>query len=99
MFLEQYVDEIQALCQKHKVKSLYAFGSVLTSQFSDKSDIDLVVDIDSIDPIDYAENYFDFKFSLEELLMKNIDLLEGKAISNPFLKKSIDNSKTPVYVR
>jgi uncharacterized protein len=36
-----------ALCQIHKVKYLYAFGSSVTDRFDyDKSDIDLLVEID-----------------------------------------------------
>jgi predicted nucleotidyltransferase len=36
------------------VKNLFVFGSVLTPQFNENSDIDFIVDIDSTDPIDYG---------------------------------------------
>ena len=39
----------------------------------------------------------DFKFSLEDLFNRDIDLLEEKAIKNPFFKQSIDNSKKIIY--
>jgi len=97
MYLERYIGEIRILCKKSKVRNLYVFGSVLTDKFSDKSDIDLIVDIDSDDPIDYADNYFNLKFALEELLSRRIDLLENKAIKNPLLRENIDNSKTLLY--
>jgi uncharacterized protein len=97
MYLERYIGEIRMLCKKNKVSALYVFGSVLTDKFSDKSDIDLIVDIDSSDPIDYADNYFNLKFALEELLSRRIDLLENKAIKNPLLRENIDNSKTLLY--
>ena len=45
-FFSKYRPSIIALCEKHKVKRLFAFGSVLTSRFTEKSDIDLVVDFD-----------------------------------------------------
>ncbi len=67
MYLDKYTNEITNLCIKNKVKSLYVFGSVLTNKFSTKSDIDLVVDIDSNDPFEYADNYFNLKFSLQDL--------------------------------
>jgi len=97
MFLEIFKEEISALCQQNKVKNLYVFGSVLTDRFTDSSDIDLIVDIDSNDPLDYADNYFNLKFALEDLLNRQIDLLENKAIRNPYLRESIDNSKTLLY--
>jgi len=97
MYLEKYKKDIIILCQKNKVKSLYVFGSILTDRFTDKSDIDLIVDIDSIDPLDYADNYFNLKFALEELLNRQIDLLENKAIKNPYLRDNIDSSKILLY--
>ena len=59
-------------------------GSVLTDKFNDKSDIDLLVDIDSNDPLDYADYYFNLKFALQELIKRPIDLLESKAMKNPY---------------
>jgi predicted nucleotidyltransferase len=97
MYLDKYIGEIRILCRENKVKNLYVFGSVLKGTFTDKSDIDLIVDIDSTDPLEYADNYFNLKFALEELLNRQIDLLENKAIRNPYLRKNIDNSKTLLY--
>lgn len=50
MYLDKYKKDIQRLCKRNKVRSLYVFGSVLNERFNEKSDIDLVVDIDSNDP-------------------------------------------------
>lgn len=97
MYLDPFKNQIIKLCKKHKVKHLFAFGSVLTSKFSDKSDVDLLVDINYKDPIKYAENYFDLKFQLEDLLKRKIDLLEERGIRNPYLKENIDNSKLLIY--
>jgi len=99
MFLDRYTNEIYTLCLKNKVKSLYVFGSVLTERFSEKSDIDLVVDIDSSDPFDYSESYFNLKFALQDLFRRPIDLLENKAIKNPYIRRNIDRSKSLVYAR
>jgi len=76
---------------------LYVFGSVLTDKFNDKSDIDLLVDIDSNDPLVYADNYFNLKFALQELFKRPIDLLESKAMKNPYIIRNIDNSKFLIY--
>ena len=97
MYLESFIGEIRLLCQKNRVKSLYVFGSVLTDRFTDKSDIDLIVDIDSIDPLEYSDFYFNLKFALEELLRREIDLLESRALKNPYLIDNINQSKTLLY--
>lgn len=99
MYLDKYNHEISNLCLQNKVKSLYVFGSVLTEKFNDQSDIDLVVDIDSSDPFDYADSYFNLKFALQDLFRRPIDLLENKAIKNPYIRQNIDHSKSLIYAR
>jgi predicted nucleotidyltransferase len=59
----------------------------------------MIVDIDTQDPIDYSDNYFALKFQLENILKRQVDLLESKSVKNPFLKKQIDNTKVLVYGR
>jgi predicted nucleotidyltransferase len=97
MYLESYIDQINKLCENHKVRQLFAFGSVIDDRFTESSDIDLMVDFQIVDPLDYAENYFALKFSLEELLKRPIDLLEQKAIHNKYLLQSINKSKRLIY--
>ena len=87
-FFVQYYPGIIALCKMYKVKRLFAFGSVLTNRFTDKSDIDWVVDFD---------NFFDLKYALEKLLGRKVDLLEEQAIRNPYLKEDIDMTKKLIY--
>ena len=76
---------------------MYAFGSVLTNRFNNNSDIDLIVDIDSSNPLEYADCYFNLKFALQDLLNRPIDLLENKAVRNDYLRQKIDNSKQLIY--
>ena len=95
--IEAVISEISNLCKLHKVKQLYVFGSVLTEDFNSESDIDLIVDFQQIPVEDYADNYFDFKFSLQNILNRPIDLLEQKAIKNPYFLKNINQHKQLIY--
>lgn len=95
--IQKYSEQIQALCIQHNVRTLFAFGSVLSDKFNSKSDIDLIVDIADSDPFTYTDNYFDLKFKLENLFNRPVDLLENKALKNPYLKKEIDTTKVLVY--
>jgi predicted nucleotidyltransferase len=97
--IDTYKNQIQRLCETHKVKALYSFGSVNTKNFTKDSDIDLLVDFKIDDPIEYTDNYFDLKFELEKILKRPIDLLESKALKNPFLKERINKTKVLVYER
>jgi hypothetical protein len=95
--IQEHTDEINSLCQSHKVKQLYAFGSVLTDKFNTNSDIDLIVDFLQLDLLEYADNYFDLKFALEMVFKRKIDLLEEKAIRNPFFKQAIKEQRQLLY--
>ena len=95
--IDQNIEIIHDLCTRHKVARLFVFGSVITNRLKKNSDIDLIVDFRDIDAYDYADNYFDLKFSLENLFNRNVDLLEDKAINNPYLRQSIDSTKQLIY--
>ena len=95
--IHQNIEFINALCKSHKVKSLYASGSVLTDKFNEKSDIDLIVNFSDVQLLDYADNYFDLKFSLEDTFKRSVDLLEEKAIKNPYFKKAIEKNRQLIY--
>ena len=95
--IDNNIEKIKVLCDKHKVDKLFIFGSVLTDQFEKSSDVDFLVDFTDVRLYDYADNYFDLKASLEKLLKRQVDLLEDKAIKNPYLRKSIDSSKQLIY--
>ena len=96
-FLEDHIMDITKLCENHKVKYLYAFGSVFTETFNEKSDVDLVVDFQSLDVLEYADNYYDLKFSLEDTLKRSVDLLEEKAIKNPYFKQNLYKQRQLIY--
>ena len=92
--------DFDALCKNHKVKYLYAFGSSVTERFDfNKSDIDLLVEIDSNDPIDRGEKLLSLWDLFEVFFRRKVDLLTDSSIVNPFLRKSIDSTKVLIYYR
>lgn len=95
--IEKNINSIAILCNRHKVGKLFVFGSVLTDKFKKSSDIDFLVDFTDVDLYNYADNYFGLKESLEALFKRQVDLLEDKAIKNPYLRQSIDSSKKLIY--
>lgn len=90
-------DNIRQLCIKYNVKSLFAFGSVTTDQFTDDSDIDLLVSFMPMSPEDYADAYLDLADSFEALLKKPIDLVTEKSLRNPYFIESINKTKSKIY--
>ncbi|MFA6945226.1 MAG: nucleotidyltransferase domain-containing protein [Pedobacter sp.] len=95
--MENHTATIARLCKSQKVKSLYASGSVLTDKFNNESNIDLIVDFKPVDVLEYADNYFDLKFALQDAFKRSIDLLEEKTIKNPFPRNSVNKQIKITY--
>jgi len=80
------------------VKYLYAFGSSTNEKFDPmSSDIDLLVEIDSPDPIDRGEKLLSLWDMFENFFNRKVDLMTESSIRNPYLKKSIDSTKVLIY--
>ncbi|QEK52050.1 nucleotidyltransferase [Pedobacter aquae] len=88
--------QIRELCKVNKVKSLFAFGSVIRDDYNESSDIDLVVDFDEQDPYKYTDLYFNLKTKIEEILTKQIDLLEERGIKNRIFKQELESTKVKI---
>lgn len=96
--IARYKNEFRALCQQHKVKYLYAFGSSTSDRFNkDSSDFDLLVEIDDPDPVERGEKLMSLWDNLEILFHRKVDLLTLSSIRNPFLRESIDSTKILIY--
>jgi hypothetical protein len=89
--------EFIELCKSHKVKELYAFGSVVNGNVTDKSDIDLLVDIDEINPVSKGKLILSLYNKFEKLFNKKVDLLTFNSIRNPVLEEYIGTSKKLIY--
>jgi predicted nucleotidyltransferase len=89
--------EFIELCKVHKVKELYAFGSVINGNFNKASDIDLIVEIDEMNPLFRGKLLLSLYTKFEKLFNKKVDLLTFDSIRNPTLEEYINNSKKLVY--
>ena len=91
-------NEFIALCKSHDVEVLYAFGSSTNDKFKEESsDIDLLVELKTKDPIKRGENLLDLWDKFENFFQRKVDLLTNSSIRNPILRKSIDSSKIVIY--
>ena len=91
-------EQLYHLCRQHKVAKLYLFGSALTEKFDvEKSDLDFMVELLPMEPLENGETLMAFWANLESLFPRKIDLLTGRALNNPFLIKEIAETKNLVY--
>ncbi|MFC6267135.1 nucleotidyltransferase family protein [Frigoriflavimonas asaccharolytica] len=94
---DKNINLIKQFCELYNVRTLSTFGSVNTDQFNTNSDIDFLVDFNETDPFKYSDLYFQFKQKLENLLKRQIDLIEDRAVKNSYFRKELNETKVLIY--
>jgi predicted nucleotidyltransferase len=98
--IDQHIHQIIKICSDHQVEQLFIFGSVKTDQFNDQSDVDILIQFSpEVNPLDYFNNYMDFKEKLESVLNREVDIIENQAVRNPIFRKILDRDKVLIYER
>ena len=96
--IAQHTDDIAEICRRHHVKRLEVFGSAAVGDFNPQSsDIDFLVDYHLLPPGKHADAYFGLLDDLQSIFGRSIDLVEDKAIENPYFRKSVDATRETVY--
>ncbi len=96
-FLDDKKKALFEVCQKYKVKNLYAFGSVVTPRFNDESDVDFLVNFHDDQIADPFINFFEMIESLEHLFGRKVDLVDESAITNPYFRQEVLSRRQLVY--
>lgn len=94
------VHDIRDACKKHHVKTLYLIGSATNPEyFSTNSDIDLLYTFNKseIPESEYADNFFDLLFFLEDIFKRKVDLVPEEKLTNPYFIDSINHQKEAIY--
>jgi predicted nucleotidyltransferase len=96
--LEQRRGAIDKLCREFHVRKLEVFGSAANGAFDPvKSDLDFLVDFEPMPPGDHARSYFGLLFALEDMFGRKIDLVESRAVTNPYFLRSLECTRIPLY--
>ncbi len=95
LYLAKYQIDIDKICKKYQVKSLTVFGSALSNDFEDTSDIDFLIELNTAE--NGVSRYMNVKFELEKLFERPVDLVMPKAIKNSRIKKYIFSNTKEVY--
>jgi predicted nucleotidyltransferase len=96
--INAYKSQLAELCQKYGVRRLELFGSAAQGRFDPQhSDVDFVVDFAEEHVLGAFEQYFGFKEALEQLFERPVDLVEEKAIRNPYFRQAIAQDRRRIY--
>ena len=91
-------EKLSNLCAAYGVKRLELFGSASRSDFDlEKSDLDFLVEFADTDDLGAFDRYFGLKEDLEQLFQRPVDLVEVKAIRNPYFRQAVEQDKVWVY--
>jgi predicted nucleotidyltransferase len=96
--ISKKLSEIRTLCQEHKVRELYVFGSRGKGGHPRKdSDFDLMVEIDEPDPVDRGQLLLSLYMKFEKLFNQKVDLITPGSIKNPVFEEYVGTSKQLIY--
>lgn len=83
---------IVQFCKKHHIVSLALFGSILTPQFSSKSDVDILVKFDK-KHIPSLLDMVDMEEELTEMVGRKVDLRTAEDLSRYFRDEVVAKAK------
>ncbi|MCD4654848.1 nucleotidyltransferase domain-containing protein [bacterium] len=96
--IDKNISKLKKLCVQYQVTRLDIFGSACTDRFDPtESDLDFLVDFLPLPPGKHADCYFDLLSALQDLFGHSIDLVEVKAIQNPYFQESIEKTRIMLY--
>ncbi|MEQ8239299.1 MAG: nucleotidyltransferase domain-containing protein [Cyclobacteriaceae bacterium] len=93
---EKQVTSIKTYFRDKPIMKAYLFGSYARGEANEKSDIDLLIELDPEIPI--GLEFAQFKIDLVELLASDVDLVTTNGVSK-YLKPLIDRDKIMLYER
>ena len=96
--ITQHRQGLDALCRRFSVRRLRLFGSGASGEFDlARSDIDLLVDFAEPVEMNPFRQFIDLKLELERLLGRDVDLVEEKAVTNPYFRANAEAQAVLLY--
>jgi hypothetical protein len=96
--VESKRDDVIRLCRRYHVRRLELFGSAAGRGFrAAGSDLDFLVEFHGVPEGERANCYFGLLEALEALFGRPVDLVEAKAIENPYFRESVARSSEVLY--
>ena len=88
---------VRYIAASHRVARLEAFGSAVTGRLQKASDVDLLVVFKPMSVQEHGNHYFGLKYDLEDALGRPVDLVELRAVTNPYFLAAIEAERVLLY--
>jgi uncharacterized protein len=90
--------ELAQLCTQYHVRRLELFGSAAGERFDpDTSDLDFLVEFHDLSPREHADAFFGLMEELQKIYGRPVDLVELRAIRNPYFLQAVEQTRTLLY--
>lgn len=94
--INAYRSLLTELCRSLSVRRLELVGSAAREDFSrETSDIDVIIEFEGNDNL--FDRYFELKKGLETIFKRKVDVIQTGAISNPYLRESLEQDRIAIY--
>ena len=93
---DQALSQLKVYFAGQPVKQVYLFGSFARGVADERSDVDILVELDHSKPI--GLHFVQMGLDLEALLSRLVDLITTKGLS-PYVKPYVDRDKQLIHAR
>lgn len=93
--IHQFRERVRTVCRDLSLQWLDIVGSAARDDFSDESDVDVLVSFRGDEGL--FGRYFDLKERLEEIFERPVDVIEERAIKNPYFKRAVEKDRIRIY--
>jgi len=92
------INAIRPFFKQHKIEKAHVFGSVVTDDFNENSDIDFLIKFKAgIDPLEKGELWWNLHDTLRDYFKREIDLVTENSLKNPYFIKELNKTKKLIY--
>ena len=96
--IAEHRERLDQLCRQFGVHRLDLFGSAVRDDFDpERSDLDWLVTFQDRPDLGPADRFLGLYLGLEALFQRRIDLVEERAIRNPYFRQQIEQERLVVY--
>jgi len=88
--------DLMRLCKKYFIIELSVFGSSIRDDFSQRSDVDILVSFACDSKISLFD-IIDLENELSKLMNREVDVVEKESLKNPIREKKILSTREIIY--
>jgi hypothetical protein len=96
--VSSHINEIRQFFESHKVEKAYVFGSAVSGQLKENSDLDFLIRFKAgLDPLEKGELWWKLHDKLRDFFNREIDIVTEDSLKNPYFIEELEKTKKLIY--